>query len=93
MEIAFSGPAAPQLQVVNALQRKEILLIFDNMEHLTAGSSLLAEILQQASGVKMLLTSREQIHLQWEWIFDVHGELRKDVGNNHSGAFLSVRSN
>lgn len=73
LDIVFSGPAEPNIQVINALRNKKVLLVIDNMEHLTAGSIVLGEILQQAPNVKMLLTSREQMHLQWEWIFDVQG--------------------
>jgi predicted ATPase/transcriptional regulator with XRE-family HTH domain len=71
--VVFSGPADPIIQVINALRNKKVLLVIDNMEHLTGGSIVLGEILQQAPNVKMLLTSREQMHLQWEWIFDVQG--------------------
>lgn len=73
LDIVFSGPADPLVQLINALRGKTTLLVIDNMEHLIAASTMLAEILQQAPGVKMLLTSREQMHLQWEWIFDVQG--------------------
>lgn len=71
--IVFSGPADPITQVINVLRNKKVLLVIDNLEHLTAGITVLGEILQQAPNVKMLLTSREQIHMQWEWIFDVQG--------------------
>ena len=71
--LVFSGPADPKLQVINMLHHKDMLLVFDNMEHLVSGSGILGEILDHASNVKLLLTSREQVHLQWEWVFDVQG--------------------
>lgn len=71
--LAFSGPAEPILQVTTFLQTKEILLIVDNMEHLLEGGSLLGEILEQTQNTKLLITSREQLHLQWEWLFEVQG--------------------
>jgi len=71
--IVFSGPADPKLQVINSLRTKKTLLVLDNMEHLIAGSDNLGEILQESPDVKMLLTSREHVHLQWEWIFEVQG--------------------
>jgi ATP/maltotriose-dependent transcriptional regulator MalT/transcriptional regulator with XRE-family HTH domain len=73
LRMVFSGPADPKLQVINLLNDKRILLVFDNMEHLVDGSDILGEILNYAKNVKLLLTSREQMHLQWEWIFDVQG--------------------
>lgn len=71
--MAFSGPAEPRQQVIEYLREKKLLLLLDTMEHLIAGSELLAEILQKAAHVKMLLTSLEPVHLQWEWVFEVQG--------------------
>jgi hypothetical protein len=82
--IVFSGPADPIIQVINGLRNKKVLLVIDNLEHLTAGITILGEILQQAPNVKMLLTSREQMHLQWEWIFDVQGLPSSRGGNRRS---------
>ncbi len=71
--LAFSGPAEPIVQVSNFLHTKEILLVIDNMEHLLEGGSLLGEMLQQTRHVRMLITSREPMRLQWEWLFEVQG--------------------
>lgn len=71
--IAFSGPADVMIQLTNFLHEKKLLLIFDNMEHLLDGRDLLGEILQKTHHVKMLVTSREQLRLQWEWLFEVQG--------------------
>lgn len=71
--IGFSGPADVMVQLTNFLHEKEILLIFDNMEHLLDGRDLLGEILQKTHHAKMLVTSREQLRLQWEWLFEVQG--------------------
>lgn len=73
LRIVFSGPVEPSQLVINHLREKEILFVIDNFEHLLAGGGILVQILQQAPGVKMLLTSREQLHLQWEWVFEVQG--------------------
>ena len=71
--LVFSGPADPVVQVSNFLQTKEILLVVDNMEHLLEGGNLLGEILQQTQKTKMLVTSRESLRMQWEWLFEVQG--------------------
>jgi predicted ATPase/transcriptional regulator with XRE-family HTH domain len=73
LRVVFSGPVDPRLQVLNYLRNKEMLLVFDNFEHLLAGGGLLGEILQQAPKVTLLLTSREPVHLQWEWVFELQG--------------------
>lgn len=71
--LGFSGPADLIVQLINFLHNKKILLIFDNMEHLLDGRDLLGRILQGTHQIKMLVTSREQLHLQWEWLFEVQG--------------------
>ncbi len=69
----FSGPADLMVQLANFLHEKETLLIFDNMEHLLDGRDLLGKILQETHRVKMIVTSREPMRLQWEWLFEVQG--------------------
>lgn len=62
---AFSVPGEPKVQLLKSLQVKHMLLVLDNVEHLLAeepalGSiaDLLMEILVNAPGVKLLVTSR-----------------------------------
>lgn len=69
----FSGPADLMVQLANFLHEKETLLIFDNMEHLLEGRDLLGRILLETHHVKMIVTSREPMRLQWEWLFEVQG--------------------
>jgi predicted ATPase/DNA-binding XRE family transcriptional regulator len=77
---AFYGPSDPKVQLLNHLQKKQMLLIVDNLEHLLGGGAhqetvtdLLLAILEQAAQVKLLGTSRECLELQEEWVFDVQG--------------------
>lgn len=69
----FSGRQDPQTQVANFLREKEILLILDNFEHLLAAATWLGQLLKTAPRVKLLVTSRERLNLQWEWIIVVEG--------------------
>jgi predicted ATPase/DNA-binding SARP family transcriptional activator/Tfp pilus assembly protein PilF len=70
---SFFGRQDPEAQLVGYLREKEVLLVLDSFEHLTAGARLLAEILQHAPQVKLLVTSRARLNLSWEWLFDVRG--------------------
>ena len=77
---AFYGPSDPKDQLLNYLSKKQMLLVEDNVEHLLAGGSpqagvvdLLLDILRRAPGVKLLVTSRDMLDLQEEWVFDVRG--------------------
>ncbi|HEX6268912.1 MAG TPA: tetratricopeptide repeat protein, partial [Anaerolineales bacterium] len=67
--------ADPKTQLFNYLQEKQALLLTDNLEHLLVepGIELLAELLAHAPQVKLLVTSRESLALQGEWVFEVQG--------------------
>ncbi|MCU0497726.1 MAG: NB-ARC domain-containing protein [Anaerolineae bacterium] len=60
-------------RLLEQLQSKRLLLILDNFEHLLDGAGLIARILSAAPGVKILATSRERLHLQGEWLYEMHG--------------------
>ena len=70
----FASGVDPRLQLLNYLRERELLLVLDNFEHLIeAGAGLLIDILQQAPEVKLLVTSRERLTLQEEWLFELEG--------------------
>ncbi len=63
----------PRTQVIDYVRDKQLLLCLDNMEQVLEGSLLLSEILAAAPQVKLIVTSRERLHLQWEWLYEVQG--------------------
>ena len=69
----LAGQSDSKVQLLNFLHEKQILIVLDNFEHLLDGTEILGEILQQAQGVRLLVTSRELLHLQAEWMLEVHG--------------------
>ncbi len=71
--LAFQGQIEPRAQLLDYLRTKQALLVLDNVEHLLEGVGLFAEILQHAPGVKSLMTSRERLNLQGEWVFELQG--------------------
>ena len=65
---------ALEQQILNFLREKEILLIFDNFEpFISSSASLLSTILQQTAGTKLVVTSRERLHLRAEMVFTIRG--------------------
>ena len=84
LRFSFSGSQNPQLQLLNYLHEKELLLILDNFEHLLEGIGLLAEILKKSPKVKLLATSRERLNLSWEWCFEIGG-LKVPTGEATNG--------
>lgn len=73
LDFSFYGTDSPKDQLLNYLREKHMLLILDNCEHLIDCSIFLADILQHATQVKMLVTSREPLNLHGEWVFEVKG--------------------
>lgn len=73
LDLSFSGQANPATSLLNYLRDRHMLLILDNFEHLLEGADLINGILQTAPRVTILITSREQLHLQAEWLFEVPG--------------------
>ena len=73
LDFSIAGSLDPTNQLLNYLSRKQMLLVLDNFEHLLDGVDILHEILQRAPDVRLLITSRESLHLQAEWTMEVHG--------------------
>lgn len=73
LNISFRTEESPQLQLINYLREKPILLVMDNFEHLISGAGLLSEILAAAPAVKILATSRLRLNLREEWVLEVGG--------------------
>ena len=71
--LSFSGQKDPVVQLLYYLRGKQILLLLDNFEHLLDGVPLLVQILEAAQNVKLLVTSREVLNIQQEWLCQVRG--------------------
>jgi predicted ATPase/transcriptional regulator with XRE-family HTH domain len=69
----FHEASEPQEQLLRYLREKQMLLVLDNFEHLIEGAGLISAILQAAPGIQILVTSRERLNLQGEWVFEVGG--------------------
>lgn len=69
----FEPDADPQEQLVDYLRHKSLLLVLDNFEHLLDGASLVGNIVALAPALKVLVTSRERLCLQEEWVYEVGG--------------------
>jgi DNA-binding SARP family transcriptional activator/predicted ATPase/Tfp pilus assembly protein PilF len=72
----FRSQGDPEGQLLDYLREKEMLLVLDNMEQVLAGSDLVARILDQASAVLLLVTSRERLNLREEWVYEIGGLAR-----------------
>ncbi|MEZ4862716.1 MAG: AAA family ATPase [Caldilineaceae bacterium] len=71
--LRLQGDSSPQEQVSAYLQSRQMLLIFDNLEHLLVESEILSRLLSSAPEITLLTTSRERLNLQEEWLFPLEG--------------------
>ncbi len=67
------GNQEARQQVLSLLSEKHLLLVMDNFEHLMDGIDLITAILNRAPEVKILVTSREALNLQEEWVRTLTG--------------------
>jgi predicted ATPase/DNA-binding CsgD family transcriptional regulator len=66
-------PYEPRQELLKYLEEKRLLLAVDSFEHLLDCAPFLSEIVNRAPGVKLLVTSREALNLQEEWVRRVDG--------------------
>jgi non-specific serine/threonine protein kinase len=66
LNLRDSGDRPVNDAVVAALAHRELLLVLDNLEQVTAAADALAEILSRCPGVRMLVTSREPLRIAGE---------------------------
>ena len=60
-------------QVRTHLERKNLLLLLDNFEHLLGGATFVRDVLVGCPEVRVLVTSRERLDIGGEWVFQVRG--------------------
>ncbi len=73
LDVPSQAPGDPKESLLGYLREREVLLVLDNWEHLQEASGLLSELLQQAPRIALLVTSRERLNLQGEWVLDLAG--------------------
>ena len=60
-------------QLASAIADKHTLLIMDNFEHLLDGAKFLPALLRSCPKLKLLVTSRERLALEEEWVLPLEG--------------------
>ncbi|MFZ6028848.1 MAG: molecular chaperone HtpG [Chloroflexota bacterium] len=71
--LSFRGDAEPQKQLIRFLRPLRSLIVIDSVEHMLEQMPLFIEILQQAPGVTLLLTSRWRLHYQAAAVLELKG--------------------
>ena len=63
------GPGADGLPAY--LRERELLIVVDNFEHLISAAMLIAELLELAPGVRVIISSRTALRIRGEHTFAV----------------------
>ncbi len=73
IKYVFFSQQDPRIQLLNYLREKKMLLVMDNLEHILDSAGLVADILQEAPGIKIIATSRERLNLRGEALLELQG--------------------
>jgi predicted ATPase len=73
IQFSFYGTIDPKMQLLTHLREKKILLVLDNFEHLLDGTELVVDIINQAPEIVVLITSRERLNIEGEWVIELPG--------------------
>lgn len=77
-----TGENQPALGLLKGhLQDKQMLLVIDNFEQVTAASPILSELLEAAPQLKILVTSQAVLHVYGEYEFNVPPLMVPDLNN------------
>jgi transcriptional regulator with XRE-family HTH domain len=69
LSLAESSAKAPAERLIEALRRKELLLVLDNFEQVNGAAPFVAHLLEQCAQLRILVTSREPLRLRAEQRF------------------------
>ncbi|MFN8441281.1 MAG: BTAD domain-containing putative transcriptional regulator [Caldilineaceae bacterium] len=74
------------------LKGKQILLVLDNFEHLSDHATSVNELLRQVPQLKVIVTSRQRLNLQAEWLLRLEGlsQIDGDNENWHESAAVNL---
>jgi len=88
--LRFSRKKPPEIQLSAFLEDREILLILDNFEHLTAHSAVVSRLAAASPGLRVLITSRQRLGIREETVFDLSGMTLPDQCENSDESCDSV---
>ena len=83
------GAEDPSQQLLHYLRDKDLLLVLDSMEQLTACGPYLGLLVESAPGIDLLVTSRRRLNLSIEWLLPLAGlEAPESAGVLHAPPLL-----
>lgn len=91
--IVFYSNQAMRQQLLEALHERKMLLLLDNFEHLLAHADFVVDLLTHAPNITIMVTSRETLNLQGEWLWSLGGldVPEESVAEDHLLDYSAVR--
>ena len=79
-------------EILSYFQDKQLLLILDNFEHVLDGAEHVITLLDVAPDLQIMVTSREVLNLQSEWVRSIEGlPYSSNTQSDHPDQFESVQ--
>ena len=79
----------PLAAAIRAIGNRRMLLVLDNCEHLIEAANLVSELLEACPRLRVLVTSRERLHLEEEFVLPLAGLPLPKPGSSLEDAELS----
>lgn len=70
---SFTGNKDHMLEIMSYLQEKSVLLVFDSFEQAMDAAYALPELLRISPRSRLIVTSRERLNMQEEWVHTIQG--------------------
>ena len=82
-DLAPGGSRDSRMQLLDYLRSRRTLLLLDGFEHRIAEAGLLSALLAAAPELKLLVSSRERLRLDGEWVLELSGLELPGSGAGH----------
>ncbi|MCB0117142.1 MAG: NACHT domain-containing protein, partial [Caldilineaceae bacterium] len=89
--VALNATQPQETQLIGYLLNRSVLLVLDNFEHLLQQADQITRILRETANVRLLITSRERLHLHAEQVYPLQGLAYGAQANTDSAGFAAVR--
>ncbi len=87
--VMVQGNADPLETIQNFLNNKAVLIVLDNFEHLTSEAGFISDLLEVCPNLVLLVTSRERLQLEEEFVLPILGVSVPKRGSRLSDAEFS----
>ncbi|HEU5100615.1 MAG TPA: tetratricopeptide repeat protein [Roseiflexaceae bacterium] len=69
----LSGSEPPAAQVIQFLRQKAMLLLVDNLEHVSGSAAFISSLLQASPALTVVVTSRQRLNMRGEQVIELAG--------------------